>query len=143
MSGFDFGLPERQPDDFGSGHYGASRDGGARKHSGIDLESTPGDQIESKSEGRVTKTDGQVYSGDKRYKYIEITSSDGAKHRYFYVRSGLPVGTKVKKGQFIGATQNIAEKFNTDEKKMTNHIHYEIMQKNEKVDPTDYWRTHK
>ena len=133
-------LPERGQDDFGSGEFGASRDGGKRVHKGVDFAAPAGGRLRSKTEGKVTKL-GTVYKNDPKYKYVEVTSDDGTRHRYFYVKGDLRVGAPVNAGDFIGTAQDISAKYSTPEKEMKNHVHYEIKDTDgARVDPHEYWK---
>ncbi len=127
-------LPERGIDDFGSGAFGASR--GSQIHKGIDWACYPGTTIESRTAGRVTKL-GFPYT-DEEYKYVEITDEELARHRYFYISPAVELGALIEQDEIIGYAQDIANKYNTAEKKMKNHIHYEILVKNEPVDPEEF-----
>ena len=46
----------------GCGHYGASRDGGVRRHLGVDIQSTPGQDVVAPLDGRAYPINGK-YSG--------------------------------------------------------------------------------
>lgn len=133
-------LPPRGQDDFGSGEFGASRDGGTRSHVGVDFAAPVDGLLRSKTDGKVTKH-GTVYENDASFKYVEVTSDDGARHRYYYVKPDIRVGQKVSQGDFLGKVQNIAGKYSTKDKKMKNHVHYEIKDTTgSRVDPHEYWK---
>lgn len=130
-------LIERGSDPMGSGHYGASR--GHRKHMGIDYCASPGTMIVSPVHGKVTKL-GYPYAQDTSFRYVEITSLDGHRHRLFYVSPSVTLGDLVGEKDVVGYCQDIATKWGNG---MKNHIHYEIMVpgKNRKyVDPKEYWK---
>ena len=127
-------LPERGIDDFGSGAFGASR--GSRTHRGIDWACYPDTIIESRTSGRVTKL-GYPYANED-FRYVEITDENLARHRYFYVNPMVKQGDLIEQDEVIGYAQDIAGKYNTAEKRMTNHIHYEILVNNEPVDPEEF-----
>lgn len=116
-------LQKRLPDDFGSGEFGASR--GSRTHRGIDYMCDPGAIVASPVTGEVTKL-GYPYGDDLSYRYVEVTTEVGARHRMFYCEPGVKVGDLVASGDPLGAAQDIAKRYNTDSKKMNNHVHYEI-----------------
>ena len=131
-------LPKRGTDAFGSGAYHASR--GSRTHKGIDYACYPNTQIHSPIAGYVSKW-GLCYSGED-FQYIEITTPDKARHRFFYVHPGLQKGTTVHINDYIGYSQNIALKYTTKKKVMTNHVHYEILLPDgSDVDPVWYGKT--
>ena len=110
-------------DSLGLGHYGASR--GSRKHRGVDLIVTKGQEIFAPFNGTITRKL-QVYSNDPKYKGLEIQSEDDKtiKVKIFYciVNPNL-IGKKVQRGQVIATAQAINEKYSP---KMKNHIHVEL-----------------
>ena len=130
-------LSKRVSDDFGEGHFHASR--GSRLHLGIDYAAHPGCQIHSPVRGTVTKH-GYPYEDHPEYRYIEITTSDGARHRFFYVHPNpnLPVGAQVHINDYIGYAQDISVLYNTPDRKMINHVHYEILLDGQEIDPEEY-----
>lgn len=131
---------QRTVDDFGSGAYGASR--GRRVHNGIDFYVPPGSVVCSPVDGRITKY-GYCYSSDLHWRYIQITDSNEVDHRLFYVETTRNAGTRVFKGEPVGMAQDIASKYDTDEKKMTPHVHYEIKRNNGFLDPEEYYAGNK
>ena len=107
---------------WGCGSFGASR--GARKHYGIDIKTTPNENIFSPIDGTVTRFP-FPYGDDLKYTGIEIVNKD-YKVKMFYLKATVPVNSKVTKGQLIGNAQNIAAKYGTA---MTNHVHVEVYDK--------------
>ena len=128
-------LPKRKTDDWGSGAYGASR--GGRTHRGIDYICYPNTQIKSTVTGTFTKY-GICYSDNPFFRYVEIQDDRGYKHRFFYVRTHLPLGAAINASDYIGFAQNIAGRYSRPDKIMLNHIHYEIKYKGEYFDPETY-----
>jgi murein DD-endopeptidase MepM/ murein hydrolase activator NlpD len=57
------GRPMREHDAYGEGEFGASRDGGARRHEGVDYDATPGQAVVAPISGFVSKI-GYAYAGD-------------------------------------------------------------------------------
>ena len=112
--------PPRGTDPWGSGHYGASR--GKRIHLGVDLAAQPESVLLSPVKGTVTKL-GYPYSDDLSYRYVEITTTNGDRHRFFYVEPLVVKGQKVKVDDSIGIVQDIRTRYAGG---MTPHIHYEI-----------------
>lgn len=125
-------APERGCDKWGCGHYGAPR--GDRTHNGIDLACCAGSEVLAISSGIVTKH-GIVYSDPEKshYRYVQV-SSDGLDYRYFYVEPSVAVGRKVRQGEKIGVVQDL----NLIYPGITNHVHFEIKQEDEYLDPTNF-----
>lgn len=116
---------KRGTDDFGCGDFGASR--GSRDHNGIDYCVEAGQEIATPVTGVVTKL-GYTYGSDLFWRYVEITcDATGLRHRLFYVEPGVDYGQRVDAGDLVGVSQHIAGKYNTEDRKMKNHVHYEIM----------------
>lgn len=113
----------RGVDDFGSGAFGASR--GSRTHRGIDYAVEPGQDICPGVAGVVTKL-GFPYADDLSWRYVEVTAKDGLKHRFFYVEPQVSLGEPVDADTVIGVAQDIASHYNDSERKMVNHVHYEV-----------------
>lgn len=128
-------LPLRGEDACGAGHYGAPR--GARIHRGIDFECPDKAIVHSHVAGKVTKL-GYPYSHDLSFRYVEIADRNRFKHRFFYVLPTVELGERITIGQGIGLCQDIASKWGTKEKPMKNHIHYEVMRRDEYYDPEDW-----
>lgn len=118
----------RQPDDFGYGHYGAHR--GDKIHRGKDYACVPGQSIVMPFTGDIVRLS-YPYKDDLRYCGVLL------RHPYYevYVWYIDPmrqlVGHRVGQGEKIGTAQDIAEKYNTDEKHMNPHVHLQI----KSVDP--------
>jgi len=129
-------LEKRGSDDFGSGEFGASR--GSRTHKGIDYTAPAGAELISPVDGEVTKL-GYPYASDLSFRYVEVTDTDGIRHRMFYVSPDVAVGDSVSRQDPIGKVQDIAGKYNTDTRKMKNHVHYEIIVWGEYVNPEEFW----
>tara|TARA_R110000787_G_C13443394_1_gene446738 strand:- start:13163 stop:13603 length:441 start_codon:yes stop_codon:yes gene_type:complete len=123
-------LEHRGIDGYGSGAYGASR--GDRTHKGIDFKAPAGTAILSPVDGVVSKL-GYPYSDDFSYRYVEVTTRSGRKHRLFYVDPIVQLGDKIAVGQPLGLAQHIAARYN--EHLMNNHIHYEVMVGHDYINP--------
>lgn len=138
-----FAVPKMRPsDDFGSGYFGASR--GARKHVGIDFDVEPETVVFSLTDGKVTKI-GYPYGNDLSYRYVQVTHSSGDKLRYFYTIptqdfGSFDVGREIKKGDPLGVVQDVSARYDTDARKMNNHVHFEIMRGLEYLNPSDWLR---
>ena len=123
-------LQHRGVDAWGDGSFKASR--GKRTHKGIDYESQVGDAIYSPVKGRVTKL-GYPYTPRPddtiTYRYVEVTESNGSRHRVFYIEPSVGNGIFVDTGTIIGIAQDIQARYSKPDKVMKNHCHYEIIDK--------------
>lgn len=127
-------LAIRGFDSYGGGAFGASRDGGKRVHHGLDLIAKAGTIVKSTCKGVVTKI-GWPYADDLSYYYIEITTPEGYQVRHFYVLPGVRLQEPVEAGEtHLGIVQMLGLRY----PKITNHIHLEIKNKGEYIDPTPY-----
>jgi peptidoglycan LD-endopeptidase LytH len=109
----------RNTDKYGSGVFGASRDGGGRPHLGRDYIALPGDTAVSPIDGKVTHI-GKAYA-DADYGSIRIAGV-GYEVRILYVEPSITNGQTVKAGDTIGAVQDIAARYPG----ITPHIHVEV-----------------
>jgi murein DD-endopeptidase MepM/ murein hydrolase activator NlpD len=117
----------RVVDDFGYGHFGASR--GSRIHKGVDYVALEDTTILSPVTGIITKY-GWAYSLEHNQRYIQITKlGSDEKHRLFYTKldTNLNVGDEIIEGSTVGVLGNISKMHDTQDKKMLNHLHYEIV----------------
>lgn len=130
-------LPLRGRDQYGDGAYGSNRDGGRRKHKGIDITAYPGTVIHAAAPGQVTKL-GYPYASDLSFRYVQLTMN-GLDYRHFYVLPipGMAVGDFVLSGQPIGTVQDLTLKY----PRMTNHMHFSIRRdriNRINIDPTPF-----
>ena len=117
-------LEIRKADPQGAGHFGASRDGGRRKHLGIDLAAPAGTPVTSPLDGTVARL-GWPYGDDPSYRYVEITTETGLVARHFYVAPGVRLGETVIAGEScLGTVQDLTKRYS----QITNHLHLEIRQ---------------
>lgn len=126
----DFANPTgedlRGHDAYGYGEFGASRDGGARRHEGVDFKAEANQPVAAPISGFVSKI-GYAYGGDSQLKFVEITNP--ALHyqaRVFYVDPAVKVGEAVAIGHTIGRHRTLSKKYPGD---MTDHVHLELMDK--------------
>ena len=117
----------RECDDWGCGHFGASR--GDRKHNGLDIVELPGDPVFCFNRGIVTKI-GYPYANDLSFRYVEITDA-GVRWRYFYCEPIVNVGDEVEAYTQIGTAQGLGERYPG----ITPHVHLEIIKDGEYIDP--------
>ncbi len=120
-------------DSYGSGRFGASRNGG-RFHEGIDLVTAIGEPVFSSKSGRVTWV--TLAGENKGYgRYVELLHPDGYRTRYAHL-SAIQVreGEWVVKNQMIGVSGKTG---NADHASVTPHLHFEIRNKQTAVNPTN------
>lgn len=116
-------LGQRGEDAYGSGAFGASRDGGRRRHNGLDLVAPVGAPIRAPLSGIVTRV-GQAYAGDPELQFVEITSPvTRYSARVFYVGPSRAPGAQVIAGEIIGRAQDLGRRYASG---MTNHVHVEF-----------------
>jgi murein DD-endopeptidase MepM/ murein hydrolase activator NlpD len=113
----------RGVDAYGSGAFGASRDGGSRAHRGIDLVATPGEPVRAPISGVITRI-GAAYAGQERLTYVEIVNPDTHyTARLLYVGPTVEAGAAVAAGDVVGSAQDLAQRYPHG---ITNHVHVEF-----------------
>jgi hypothetical protein len=125
----------RLRDAYGSGQHNASRDGGSRKHAGIDIVVSSGESVFSPISGRVVRQ-AFPYRNDPNYVGVVIEGTDewqGYEVKLFYVE-GLFSGP-VKQGDVVGLAQDLTTKYPG----ITNHIHVEVRLNRVALDPREIW----
>jgi murein DD-endopeptidase MepM/ murein hydrolase activator NlpD len=117
------GKPMRTHDAYGEGEFGASRDGGARRHEGVDYDAAPGQKVVAPISGFVSKI-GYAYAGDTDLKFVEVSNPAlGYVARVFYVDPTVEVGQAVRVGTMVGTAHSLQAKYPDG---MTNHVHTEL-----------------
>ncbi|MBI1407738.1 MAG: peptidoglycan DD-metalloendopeptidase family protein [Caulobacter sp.] len=117
------GQAPRDHDSFGFGAFGASRDGGARRHEGVDYAAAANQAVAAPMSGFVTKI-GYAYSGDSSLKFVEISNPAlGYVVRTFYVEPTVAVGQALRLGQTIGEAASLQAHYPG----ITDHVHLEIL----------------
>nr|WP_322624491.1 M23 family metallopeptidase [uncultured Flavobacterium sp.] len=119
----------RGTDNYGSGAFSASRDGGTRSHNGIDLVTQTGDPIYSPISGTVIRI-AIPYANDSRYKGLLIEGG-GYSVKLFYIVPTIAIGSTVKAGQQVGIAQDLTVKYPG----ITNHVHLEVYHNGELINP--------
>jgi murein DD-endopeptidase MepM/ murein hydrolase activator NlpD len=115
-----FGL--RFEDNFGSGAFLASRDGGVRRHLGADFDAAPGQAVAAPISGYVTKI-GFAYAGDQQLRYVELTNrAIGYMARVFYIDPRVEIGQAVRLGQAVGVALTLQARYPG----ITDHVHVEL-----------------
>ena len=118
------GQEPRLHDAYGEGEFGARRDGGSRRHEGVDYKAKAGQDVDAPISGYVTKI-GYAYSGDPNLKFVEITNPALTySARVFYVNPKVQVGDTVAIGQPIATARSLQRKYPGG---MTDHVHLEIL----------------
>lgn len=128
------GQEPREHDGYGSGEFGASRDGGGRRHAGVDYVSEGGQDVRAPISGYVSKI-GYVYSDDRNLRFIEITNP-ALRYvaRVMYVDAAVVEGQAVRLGQTIGSAHSLQSKYPG----ITDHVHLEVARLGgRKLDATD------
>ena len=102
----DFANPTggetRGLDAYGYGEFGARRDGGSRRHEGVDFIAQAGQSVVAPISGYVTKI-GFAYAGDQDLQFVEITNPAlQYAARVFYISPAVAVGDAVAVGHAIG-----------------------------------------
>lgn len=117
------GKQTRREDEYGYGHFGASRDGGTRDHKGVDYMADAGQPVKAPISGYVTRI-GQAYASNPELKYVEIRNPAlRYEARVFYVDPDVRVGASLHLGDVIGTMHTLQDKYGPG---MTNHVHLEL-----------------
>jgi len=127
-------VQPRRCDSYGCGHYGASRDGGRRKHAGQDyIAAYPGQPVFAPAGGTVSA--GPAY-GDGRYPELTLVriSSGATVVKLMYVAPTVSTGQYVNAGEQIGTVQSLQKRYPG----IPNHVHMEVVLAGLHVDPAPY-----
>lgn len=112
----------------GSGHFGAPRSG-ARHHSGVDLLGKVGDPVYAVRSGWVREA--RFHKGFGYY--VEIDHGHAFTTLYAHLsRMDVRRGDRVRQGQRIGS---IGKSGNARSKLVEAHLHFELRQNGEPIDP--------
>jgi peptidoglycan LD-endopeptidase LytH len=122
----------RGHDAYGSGQFGASRDGGDRHHVGVDYVAQAGQEVKAPISGYVSRI-GYPYDDDSRLRYVEITNPAlNYTARAFYVSPSVNVGDAVQLGDVIGKAASLQTRYSG----ITDHVHLEVLRKGRHIDAT-------
>jgi len=125
----------RGTDEQGQGHYGAPR--GKRTHKGIDIITEKEMPVYAVESGVVTKI-GYPYNPDDKKKghlrYVQVSTRDAYKTRYFYVTPWVRVGDEITAGDVIGESQGLCDIYPG----ITDHIHFEVKKDGEYINPNEF-----
>jgi len=117
------GREPRGHDAYGEGEFGARRDGGSRRHEGVDYVARAGQPVAAPISGYVTKV-GYAYADDQTLKFVEITNPAlRVAARVFYVNPAVQEGQAVAMGRPIGTARSLQRKYPGG---MTDHVHLEV-----------------
>lgn len=127
----------RGTDSWGSGSFGASRDGGSRRHRGTDYTGRPGDFALAPIGGRIAHVGLAKRNTMLGSIHIEgMGEYAGAYVKIYYARPMVEKGDMVAPGEVVGAVQDVADYYHLTAAErpgpMTNHIHVEMR---EYIDP--------
>lgn len=116
------GEAPRDHDAYGSGQFGASRDGGGREHAGVDYRAHGGQDVRAPMSGYVSKI-GYVYEDSRNLRFVEITNP-ALRYvtRVMYVDAAVVEGQAVRAGQNIGAAHSLQDRYPG----ITDHVHLEV-----------------
>jgi murein DD-endopeptidase MepM/ murein hydrolase activator NlpD len=128
------GHEPRGHDAYGEGEFGASRDGGVRRHEGVDFIAQAGQAVVAPISGYVSKI-GFAYAGDNNLRFVEITNPAlQYAARVFYIDPSVAVGDAVAVGRVIGSMHTLQAKYPGG---MTDHVHLEVIDtKGQRIDAT-------
>lgn len=128
------GQAPRTHDAYGSGAYGASRDGGVRAHEGVDYAATAGQVVAAPISGYVSKI-GHAYSSDSGLQFVEISNPAlGYEARVFYIEPQVRVGQAVRLGAPIGTARGLQDRYPGG---MTDHVHLELAKADRRFDASE------
>ena len=88
----------------GIGAFGADRNGGKRKHAGIDLIQSPGIDVVACASGTVKLIMYDFIDGHDGTNAVFVHNDDGFWILYGEIKENVSVGNKITKGQVIGKT---------------------------------------
>lgn len=114
-------FPMANPDRWYVGDcWGDARDGGARLHTGTDINAPEGTDLYAVVDGEI------IYNGYLPVpgNYIVLQGEDGTQYHYYHLveLSDVPVGTQVKRGDVIGHVGCTGNS-------RANHLHFTIVTK--------------
>lgn len=119
------GVP-RDHDAYGGGAFGVSRDGGGRRHEGVDYVSRVGQDVVAPMSGYVARI-GYAYGDDPTLRLVEIVNPAlNYVARVLYVSPKVTVGQAVAVGDVIGQAQTLQDRYPQG---MTDHVHLQIARK--------------
>jgi murein DD-endopeptidase MepM/ murein hydrolase activator NlpD len=109
--------------------WGDPRDGGRRRHRGIDIFAPRGTQVVAVTDGYI----GYIGNWGKGGRSLWLTTEDGVSFYYAHLdrwASGIYEGMSVRKGDIIGYVGNTGNAVTTPP-----HLHFAVLQNEEAVNP--------
>ncbi len=107
--------------------FGDSRDGGTRRHAGIDIRAPRGTPVLAPAAGRVTASRRQSRGGN----IVVLLVEGGTEFVFAHLDSrGVGAGDRVGAGQTLGTVGNTGNARGT-----TPHLHFEVHRGDRPVDP--------
>ena len=129
-------------DSKGDGRWGASRDGGTRRHEGIDLSAAEGQPIFCPIDGRVRNFGKDEASVPMLIIYPTIPNPHYDRVEILYVDA--PEGVKPKEYRDIAAGEPIGVAANLQDlgysKGVGAHVHIQLKKNGIKIDPTPFFK---
>ena len=120
--------PPIRVDPAGDGNWGAPR--GELKHSGVDFAVLPDSEILAPEDGVLGRY-GYAYSGDPRWRIVDLHGDSGHRWRFFYcVQDIYKSGERVERGNAFAIAQDISIRY--PDRGMKPHFHLEIFNAAEK-----------
>lgn len=135
----------RSIDAFGGGGWGAPRDGGIRRHVGLDFVAAPGDPAVAPCSCTVTHVGIAYPNADLGSLHLAGTGDFvGWALRLLYVRPEIDtiVGSEFGTGGLLGTAQAVAAYWQAqhpERGRMTGHVHVELRIDGRVVDPTPHF----
>lgn len=129
-------LVPRKCDSWGCGNFGASRDGGKRKHKGQDYTVTAGQPVYAPISGTLTTGPAYASGIHPEMRLVKITDGTTAVNLMYVLPSA---GGQVSKGERIGTAQSLQGLYPG----IPDHIHVEVVIAGVKVDPSPYFEEQK
>lgn len=125
---------ELRNDYWGEGYFGAKRNNG-RRHRGIDIKADIGTLVYASKSGRAICS----YEPTGMGKYIKIKHPDGITTLYGHLSEFLiEPGSRVRQGQPVGL---VGKSGNADIRDMQAHLHFEVRNQHNAVNPLDGYLT--
>lgn len=120
---------------YGSGQYNASRDGGKRKHKGLDIIAKSGQEVYAPFPCRI-KRKGLAYKNDSHFKLLELEGLgqwSAYLVRVLYVKPMPMCQSEFAAGDIIGSAQDLWRRYPG----IINHIHVEVYELGVEINPSE------